>query len=209
MAISSPLLVENTGNVDLAAKISNPNPWHWAEFDYSFIVGGVEYGKTKGFILPSEQKYLISLANELANGADGARLQIDNLTWHRINRHDIRDYSAFQKERFNFQVNNIKFIPASRSGLSEKVGLNKLSFDVSNNSAYSYWSVELAILLTRNGNLVGINHYRMDEVMSGQTRSVDASFAGQIGSADVIEVYPYVNIVDQDVYIEPAVYSGS
>ena len=132
---------------DLFTQIKNDNQKWWAEFDYYFVASGVETKKANGYILPGEAKYLMALAQNFAGLPTDAQLTIENLSWHRINQHQIPDWNAYYNSHLDIQTADINYTPAGDSLLSEKINLNQLSFNAINNTAYNYWEVGFTILL--------------------------------------------------------------
>jgi hypothetical protein len=187
---------------DLAAQIRNDNQSWWAEFDFYFITPGFETKIMDGYILPRETKYFFALAQESINFPQDAQLVLENLRWHRLNPHQIPEWDVYYKEHLNIESTDIKFTPASQSLISEKLNLNQLSFNVINNTAFNYWQTGFTILLYSGGGLVDINHYLLDNFMSGQKRSVEISWTADLGRVDKIEIVPEINIMKDDIYIK-------
>ena len=187
---------------DLYTKLQNDNPKWWAEFDYYFTVAGKQTKKTKGYILPEETKHLMVLAEDFSYYPEDGRLVIENISWHRINQHEIIDWDAYRASYLNIETADIKFIPANANPLSEKLDLNQLSFNAINHTAYNYWSVGFAILLYSSDQITAINHYVLDDFMSEQKRLVEISWPGNLGRADRIEIIPEINIMEDDIYIK-------
>lgn len=188
---------------DFLVQIKNANKRHWAKFEYYFIVANENLDHGYGYILPDESKYFMSLAHQLSSRPITAQFIIEKVEWNKIDPHVIMDWEAYRNERFDFTINDIKFTPAGTSGLSEKISLNSLEFSATNNSAYSFWDVNFVILLYKRGVIIAANKYTLDEFMSGQTRKILASWPGNIGRVDNVEIMPAVNINDEDIYIRP------
>ncbi len=188
------------GKYDFVMKISNPNQWHAARFDYYIAVGEEIYGRQRGFILPGETKYLAILGQEIKN-PNTAQFVISDIGWQRISKHTYPDWQAFYKERVDFVVYDKKFTPAQVTILSEKLSLNELSFKIKNNSAYSYWQVDLVILLRdRLNKIIGVNKYRLDNFLSGKTREISVTWPGRLKPVKEIEIISEVDILDKKVY---------
>lgn len=187
---------------DLYARLKNDNPKWWVEFDYYFTAAGRQTKKDKGYILPDEVKYLMALAEDFSYYPEGARLIMENIGWHRINQHEIPDWGAYRTGHLNIASTDLKFVPADASPLSEKLGLNQLSFNAVNHTAYNYWSVGFVILLYAGDRITGINHYVINDFMSEQERSVEISWPGDLGRADRAEIIPEINIMADNIYIK-------
>lgn len=187
---------------DLYNKLKNDNLKWWAEFDYYFIAAGRQTQKTRGYILPKETRHLTALAQDLPYQPEDSRLIIENISWRRINQHQIADWQTYKNSRLNITGADIKFIPANANPLSEKLSLNQLSFTAVNQTAYNYWEAGFVILLYAGDRLIGINHYILNDFMSEQKRLVEISWPGNLSRADRIEIIPEINIMKDDIYIK-------
>ena len=187
---------------DLYTELKNDNQKWWAEFDYYFAAAGRKTEKTKGYILPEQTRYLTALAEDFSYYPEDGRLIIENINWRRINQHEIPDWEAYRASHLNIDSAEIKFIPARLNPLSEKLGLNQLSFKAINNTAYNYWSVGFNILLYGGGRITGLNHYILNDFMSGQTRLVEISWPGDLNRTDRVEIISEINPMKDDIYIK-------
>ncbi len=202
-ATSARVLVNSSKKYDFVSWVSNSNLNWVANFDYYFSIDGQPITKTaKGYVLPGQGTFLMSLSQEVASQPVSADLAIANLSWHRINRHRIADWQAYMKSHTNFIVDNIVFKPAKESGLSEKLPLNQLDFSATNQTAYNYWEVECKIVLYSGSEIVAVNKYTITDFMSGQTRNIRSSWTGVLPRVDKIEIFPEVNILDSQAYIQ-------
>jgi len=187
---------------DFYTELKNDNPKWWAEFDYYFAAADKQTKKTRSYIFPEEIKYLAALAEDFSYPPDDGRLVIENISWHRINQHEIADWGVYLNSHLNITSSDIKFIPANANPLSEKLSLNQLSFNVVNHTAYNYWSVGFVILLYSGNQITAINHYILNDFMSEQKRLVEISWPGSLGRADRVEIIPEINIMEDDIYIK-------
>jgi len=196
-------LKSNSGKYDFFVQAQNPNNRHGAEFEYYFLAGGNETDRRSGFILPGESKYLLSLSNELDSKPSNVQLKFENFRWERINRHEIADWNLYRDERLSIRVSDVNFTPAGRGGLSGKAQLNHLGFTASNETDYNYWLVEFVVLLYGGPNsIVGVNQYRIDEFMSGQTHQASINWPGTISRVARTEIIPEINLLKDDIYIK-------
>lgn len=189
--------------MDFFSKISNVNQDYWGEFMYSFLIGSAESEKMRGFIYPREEKYLMALGQEIDAQALNAQVKIEELSWHRIDRHVIADWKKFQDDHLAISVTDIKYLPGSSSGLSEKVNLNKLEFNAANNTAYNYWQLDFSVVLESGMNSVAaVNKYNLSEFMSGKTRKIEIVWPGNLPPISRISITPEVNVFKTDNYIK-------
>ena len=201
--IISPVSVITTNKkFDFYTKITNPNQQHGAQFIYYFLTPEGETEKSNQFILPGESKYLISLSNEYNFKPSGVQLKFENYSWKKVKRHEIPDWKKYRDGRINITVSDKEFVSAAESGLSDKIKLNHLEFNVENESIYNYWSIDFIILLYSGSSIVGVNKYTIDEFLSGEVRSADMSWPGAISRVSKIEIKPEINIFKDDIYIK-------
>lgn len=201
MTIGSLEIFRNTDSYDLAIRLQNNNDNFSAEFNYCFYQGENTLDCKRGYILPSENKYLLSLGLELQDST-AVSFKINDIFWSRVNRREIPDWEVFFNERINFETANINFLNASRSGLSENIRLNSLEFDFINHSPYSYFNVPLSIFFYNGSNLVGVESYVAKDFLTGETRSIKMTWPGDLGTVNRIEVIPNINILDDEVYLK-------
>jgi hypothetical protein len=203
LALSSVEIIKSADKkYDLYVKLQNDNQKWWAEFDYYFTAAGRQTEKTKGYILPEDVKYLAALAEDFSYFPEDSRLVIENISWRRINQHQISDWNAYRASHLNIASSDLKFVPANASPLSEKLGLNQLSFNAINHTAYNYWNIGFVILLYTGDRITAINHYVLNDFMSEQKRLVEISWPGDLGRADRVEIIPEINIMKDDIYIK-------
>lgn len=183
---------------DLVVKIFNSNPVWRVEFSYNFIVDGKDLPSKKGFVLPGEEKFLLDLGVESKIKPRQANLEISDLAWRRIDAHEIQNYASFRDERLNFVFEEVKFLPAV---IRDKIATSRVSFNVRNATAYSYWDVGFYIFLYRGTSLAGVNYITLEEFVSGQTRPVEVSWFEPLASVTQVKIIPEVNIFDPRVYM--------
>lgn len=202
MEIGDLRVFKNGEKVDLAVKLKNGNEKFFAKFQYCFLAEGQEFGCGTSFVLPQEEKYLLSLGqkNESVSQGGAVSLEIKDVFWQRINSHQINDWGDFAFNRLNFAVSDLSFAAANRSGLSDKVNLNALNFTIKNATAYSYYEVPLNILLFNGEELVGVNQYLLNGFLAGQEENVKLSWPGDLGYVSRTDIDPDLNILDDSVY---------
>lgn len=186
---------------DFIAKIKNPNQKWLAEFGYYFFSGDKRTETSRGFILPGEEKYLVVFNQDFSGGSD-IRLAMENIGWGRINQHKIPDWASFSSGHLNIVVKDIIFTPSSKSGLTDKINLNRLSFSAINKTAYNYREVDFIVLLNSGSAISGVNKYKLKDFMSGEERQIQTNWPGALGRVSKVEVIPEVNIMDDDAYLK-------
>ncbi len=202
MTVSKVRILKSSQNYDLAVKLGNPNEKFMANFEYCFKQQEEKVSCDSGFILPNEEKYILALNKELPSAASDIQFVIEDLFWQRINTHQIPDWNQFRSERFNFLVENLHFASASESGLSERLSLNALEFNISNKSPYNYYEVPLSILLYNGAELVGVNRYITQDFLAGEKLDIRIAWSENLPIISRAEVVPEINILDSTIYLD-------
>lgn len=192
----------NNKSADLYVQIFNPNEKHWGIFTYQFTDGDTVYHEEEGYIYPGEQKYLFYLGLENIGVLSNIKFEMKKLDWHRITAHEFVDWKLFKDERMIISFNEINFTPAVKTILTEKIYLNQLSFDISNNSAYNYHDIDLKIFLYNQSRVVGINSAKAGEIHSSETKTIELVWPGRISRVSRVEIFPEIKITDPSVYIK-------
>lgn len=187
---------------DFLVAIKNANPEYYAEFDYSFVVNGTSTAVQSGFILPAEEKNLLSLGVFWPENVNTAYLSLTNINWHRIDRHQIPDWAAFKVQHLSFNISEPQFSPAESSGLSEKINVSEIDFSFANNSPYNYYHLPLNILLYSYDRIVGAYQTSLENVGSGEVRKVRLNYPGTVDKVDRVGVVPDLNIMRPDIYFK-------
>jgi hypothetical protein len=196
--LSSNILPSGKEKYDLTAKVSNPNQNWRAEFDYKFIFDGGETVSRKGFILPGEEKFLFGLAVESKRKPSQVNLDLQNIKWQRLDPHQIPDYASWSKERLNFEITDVKFLPAV---IKDESPISKVTFSVTNRTAYNFWNVGFYILLYRGTSLAGANYITLEQCISGEKRDVEVSWFEVMPTVTKVQILPEVNIFDPAIYM--------
>lgn len=198
------VLQSHDNKYDLVAAVTNDNPRVIVKLSYVFDVNGQKIGRSEDFVLPGDTKYLMALGQSISANSV-ANLVIEQTSFARLDRHKINDWDQFRLERMNFLVENAKFTPGIDSGLSEKINVGQLDFSITNNSAYGYNSVPLAILLKSQGSIIAVNRYVINSFRSGEQKKIQLSWPGRLASVNEVEIIPDIDVTDDNVYLK---YSG-
>jgi len=198
LIVSSPQTFLNNGSYDFSAFLENPNERFKATFKYCFKIDGVQFLCDNSFIFPSERKILTAFNKEINNLQSNVSLEIENVAWQRIDNREIPNWQQYLNERLNFSLRNIN--------LNTNNDLNNLSFEITNNSAYSYYEVPLNISFYRQGDLAGVHRHIVTDFAAGETRSIRLSWIADLYGVNKTEIIPELNILDENVYKK---YQGS
>ncbi|MBU1163934.1 hypothetical protein KKA15_00035 [Patescibacteria group bacterium] len=196
--ILQPMEVMSTtgGRFDILAKVKNPNPqWHIPYISYQFISGSKVLSEGETFILPNEEKIIISFGNEEFVKADDVVLNVSSMQWRRIS-----DYTELAASRLRFDVSDIKFITSRQSGLSSRLPVSQTRFNVKNNSAYNFWEVGFYVVLYSGSLPVAVNYTNVEEFGSGKEKVVSINWYETLPPISRTEVIPEIDILDGSVY---------
>jgi len=189
------------GHYDFLVKIVNPNKDFVSSFAYCATVSGQELACQAGFILPLESKYFSILNQALTNFPSNATLAIKNQGWQRIDAHQYPNWPDFASSHLDFVVSSTTFKTAKESGVSDKLELDSVEFNITNKTAYSYSEVPLNIIAFSGNSPAGANYYSLTDFKSGETRNVKMVWSNSLPPISQVGVYPSLNIVKKDIYI--------
>jgi len=199
----SPLnIFSNSKNSDLAVKLRNSNDKFMANFTYCFTETGENLICGNGSIMPSEEKYVLALEQNITTGSGNINFVISNISWQRIDAHSIPNWSDYANDHLNYLVNNLEFNSAQSNNLVNRNNLNTLSFFIENQSAYSYYQLPLNLLFFNGDNLVGVNRYFLQNFLGGEKRNIKISWAGNLPTVNQTKVQADINLMDKNVYLQ-------
>lgn len=198
--VESPVRVFSLGNgrTDFYTELSNPNTDWWVEFSYSFVHESGATQVESGFLLPSQTKPVIALAVQTQSAVREANLVLSQIKWHRVDRHVISDYQAWQDQRLNFKISDAVF--TKETGF-EKETFGRTQFTVFNNTAFGYYSPRFYVMLKRGSAVVGINQATVASLGPGETTEVVLNWFGTIPSVSSVEVIADVAVFNASVYM--------
>lgn len=206
MEIGSPQVFVNDKKYDLAVNLKNPNSRFFGVLNYCFSQNELNINCGQNFILPSEEKYVLALGQALTEGQSQIVFKITSIQWERIDLHLIPDWTSYLANRLNIGFEGVHFSSPSESGLSEKINLNTLYFEVINNSSFGYYEVPLNILIFNGSELVAVNRYLLKDFLAGEKRQVNLSWPGDFRNVTKIDIQPDLNILEESVFSK---YQGS
>lgn len=185
---------------DFVGTITNKSNNIWLGFNYHFEVDGKSTEGQASFVLPGETKYLLSLGQTIESPSYNVLLVIDNLSVNRIKPKEIPDWKNYYDNRMSFVFKDKTFVSGGTLGLSERLNLSRVSFNVANNSAYNFRQVPFSIILKSGTDIVGVDRYIVNDFKSRARKYAELSVLGKIDNVDYIEVYPDINIADSSIY---------
>lgn len=182
-------LPAGNGLYDVLAKVYNPNDEVGASsFEYTISLkdsAGVTLitRSDRGYILPQESKYIISLNFAATSLPVAASLQIENVQWERFTGYQTKPTINIYQKRYN-QI-------SSGVGFSEVYGL------LSNESQFDFRSIVVKVILRDAENrALAFNTTEMRTVKSHEERDFRLVWPNSFpGTVEKVETE-----VDADVY---------
>jgi hypothetical protein len=185
------------GRYDLASTVTNPNADWYAMFSYAFRVGGESVASGESFVLPGAEKPLLALAVTSEVPLSGVELELGDVRWRRVDRHQTGVYESWAAARLNLEITDVQY--ATDVKLDTQT-IGRVTFTVNNKTAFSYYDPMFLILLKRGESVVGVSATTLNSLDSGETREVVVNWFGALPAASRVEVVPDINIFDLSVY---------
>jgi len=201
--ISGVRTVENAQDIDIMVELQNPNPKHYAYFSYCFDQGKKNIKCDQSFLLPGQKKYVFDLAESELDSRFNVNFRIKGTNWDKLNAHNIPDWTKHKQERLNVDFQEVEFVPAQSSGVSEEVDLARLKFTAFNDSSYNYYEMPLKIILYKGNKVVGINEYTLTDFSTQEKIQVEMTWPNISFNVSDIEIKPDVNILNTDNFRKP------
>lgn len=189
-------------NYDLVAEVANVNDHFLADFDYYFTLGETRTVREHTFLLPGENRPVATLGLDSVNSSFGTPvIHLENVHWQRIDSGQFPSPRHFQEERLQFSVHNVVFTRADATGGTSS---HRITFDLTNASAYGYSNAVMYVGLYLQQSLVGIMRLEEPNFHSLETRTVDLrSFVPDLNITDV-QVFPLINVYDPGIFLKPS-----
>lgn len=187
------------GKYDFLIPLENLNAKHFSNFSYCLQNNsGENIVCGDSFIMPSSEKSLIILGKSLKNSPSNLKFVITNLSWQRLNNHEISDWSSYAALHLNVDISDVKYVAPEGNN---KTPFHSLTFVIKNNSPYHFSSIPLDIILKNNTGITGVNSFKVDNLWSSESRSVSLSWPAGGERVNKVEIIPDVNLLDSNIYL--------
>ncbi len=198
LVLSNTLVLPGSeGQYDLYATVGNPNESWLVTFTYFFETSAGNTDSRKGYVLPGGEQAIVELSNEAASRPGRAELKIENIEWERIKNIPGGDIKTWLADRGDFKITDIKHGAITKIGDRDIV---QTAFTIANQSAYSYWDIDVVLLLKVGRNIVGVNQIRIPSLDAAETASKTVSWFWTPSAGATPEVIPQINFFDANVY---------
>ena len=186
------------GKYDFLAHIKNSNRQWIGMITYEFNYGGGKTAPRTATVLPGKTQTAGAFGEAVEFFPSNVRMTITKTDWQHVNPHKIFDPKAYIESHVAFDVAHFTFSPADKTA---GIATNRMAFDVTNNSAYSFWEPIFHVLYMNSGQVVGAKEISIASFKAGETRHVEISTLENTGRIDAIELIPLVNPFDESVFI--------
>lgn len=182
---------------DFVAVAQNPNQDFVARLKYKYVFDGGETPAKVVTVLPQKKFPLTIYGFESQIYPAGARLVIEDTRWRRIDPHVISSVESYVGTRLNFLVENVLIERNSIGGALPP----RVTFDIKNDTAYSYYEARFALVLLSGGSIEGVIPVSIKNFRLGQTFPVDIRPVFDIGGIDDIELIPLMDVFDPNEFL--------
>ncbi len=198
---NKPLAIEVMGVVavrwgqtyDLVAQIKNPNlQWAISKFDYNFQTNGQAKGEGSSFILPREEKFVFVSNVALDSLSANLSLSLDNIIWYRI-----KDLKDFPLPNFVAAEQKIEDLFTLTDGQANGT---RLTFNLTNNSPYSFWDVRIVSLLLSGNQVRAVAAKEIKSFDSNETVRLKFDWPEAMSGLTNAIIKPEVNVLDTNVF---------
>lgn len=201
LSIGTAKVLQGTAtSYDFYALVKNPYPDWYATFTMTFAGNGVTERQEKGFVLPGEEKYLISFGNVAKSRPSSVRVQLRDVVWQRVDRHFAPNVQEWMNEHDNFTVTNVAYV--TDIGLING-SIGRTSFTLANTTPYSYWTPQFTVILERAGAVIGLAQATVSAFASGEKREVEVRWYGEQAMNASVTVVPNIHYFDAAVFMPP------
>lgn len=185
------------GRYDLYAQVSNPNEKWIAYFDYYFRSSRGDTDVRRGYVLPRRDFEALALSQGDGTGRPGsADLVVENIQWERVR--GIPDIEEWISVREEFDITNVNH-EGTQVGNQNIV---QTSFDIKNDTPYSFWDVDVVIRLEVGSSVVGVNQIRIPQISSSEALSQIVNWYASTSAGATPIIIPQINFFDETIYKE-------
>ena len=183
---------------DLYASITNPNTDWFARFDYHFESSAGATEVQRGYVLPGREYHIAELSQVSERGRPGrAEMIVEHVEWERVKGVPGGDVADWINTHEDIVVSNVNHGAVTTIGSRDVV---QTSFTLKNQTAYSYWDLDLILLLRVGRTIVGVNRVRLPYLDSGESLDQSISWFWSPSSGATPEIIPQIDFLNPDVY---------
>lgn len=196
----SPLQIYSSAaaKYDFVTRATNSNERFAIKIRYFFSYDGGKTAEAETLILPKMTVPVAVLGFDSENYPNNPKINIQKISYERISPHYIVRVGEYVEQRLKFSAENIQFVPPTEGVLASRV-----SFDVTNHSAYEFWEPFFYVEIFSGGEVIGILGLTLPQLKPSEKRTVDLNTFVDVELADDIRLTPMVDVFDRSVYKIP------
>jgi hypothetical protein len=181
---------------DFVVPVENVNDeWMIQGITFYFQFGAQRTDSFTTFVYPKQKKFLAALGQSFDVRPATAEFIVTDMRWLRVT-----DFGIFSPLHYDFLLENIRSDSLPDVNKDAKLSVNRVYFDITNKTAFDFWSVPVTVALLRGEQVVALSTTSVDNFLSFEKRPSQVNFFGGAGGSSSITIIPEVNVYDRSVY---------
>lgn len=184
---------------DFVSKVENQNENWVATITFHYTYSGGETEIQTAVMMPLSKRPVAAFGVESKSFPAGMSFVLDKVKWSSVDKHKIPNPINYLDERDNFVVDNLLITEPTLTGGQ----ITSLSFDLINQSPYSFKESVFFVELLNGSQTVGYIYLYFDRFVSLQTENVKLNYFNETTDFNNIRIIPAINYFDDNIYIKP------
>ena len=143
---------------------------------------------------------MVTLGATLASHPSDVQLELTDLVWRRLDRHQVPDYAKFAADRLNLPATDVLYDPAVEVG-STTVG--RTNFTMNNTTGYTYYAARFLVVQFRGAVVGGINTVTLANLQPLEVRKAEVTWFEPLPAISSVKIVPDIDILDPAAYAAP------
>lgn len=157
--------------------------------------GGEMLARKEALLLPGEERTLVALGLSEDAGKNAA-VSLENIRYGYMTDRE----RTLKEEKMKIIVSDIRFVPASQSGVTRLIPVSKLRFTVENKTTSHFWEVRLPVIVRNSGRIQSVHEAVLSSLSAGERKNVEVSWYAAVNEGDTVDIVPLVDILDRASY---------
>lgn len=180
---------------NLICQVVNPNfSWFVKSVDYRFVGAGFESDYSTTFVLPGEEKFLVSFNETFDRLPLDIFCEFKELKWQRIRP----DRYHLLEIKENFLIKELENTPPI-----DIRARSVTNFKFVNENIYNFWEIGLLVVLYEGNRIVAVERTKIEEILSGQEREVKIIWPIAVPFISRTEVQVEVDVFESSLFFIP------
>ena len=183
---------------DFVIDVDNPNERWVARVRYQFTYSGGMTEEREAILMPGVHQPMVVFGVGAVTRPSSVRFQPLSVEWRSIDPHAVFDIKGYLEKRNQFEVSDVSFTRAADAD----IGGDRLTFTLSNNSVFRYWTPQFFVELKDGQKRQGIALVTIDQLLEQSVRPVDIRLFGSNLFVTDVTLYLTINFFDQGAFME-------